>query len=218
MDTAVSIRDLHFGWPELSVGQGDKIFIQGVSGSGKTTLLSLLAGVLKPDGGRITLLGQDITQMNSAARDRFRADHIGFIFQQFNLIPYLSVIENVMLACAFSHRRKARTQSKNGVETCAEQLIERLGLSEPALLKKPVVELSVGQQQRVAAARSLIGSPEMIIADEPTSSLDDANRKTFLELLFNECEEAGTTLIFVSHDTGLSARFDRTVHLAARHS
>jgi putative ABC transport system ATP-binding protein len=170
--------------------------------------------VLIPQHGEIVVLGRRMDGLNSAERDRFRADHIGFIFQLFNLVPYLSVLENVTLPCQFSRARRAAV-SRNGVHVRDEaaRLLAHLDLDE-AFLARPVTALSVGQQQRVAAARALIGRPEILIADEPTSSLDTDRRAAFLELLFQECEAAGTTLMFVSHDATLEPFFDRAIPLA----
>jgi putative ABC transport system ATP-binding protein len=221
---AVCIDSLEFGWrrdaepvlaiDHLRIGRGERIFIEGPSGSGKSTLLSLLAGVLVPRKGEVAIHGVKISRLSGAARDRLRADNIGYIFQMFNLIPYLSVIENVLLPCKFSRRRREKTGGLEGAgKTEAVRLLQTLGMGEPATLKTPVTELSVGQQQRVAAARALIGRPGLIIADEPTSALDVSHRETFIQLLFQECEQEGNTLVFVSHDTSLAGMFDRTVPL-----
>lgn len=220
----VDLSSVRFTWPgaaaatidiaSLRVEHGEKIFLRGPSGSGKSTLLSLLAGVLTPDSGEVRVLGRDIGSLGGAARDRFRADHIGFIFQMFNLIPYLSVVENACLPCGFSAGRRARAGGSDAaVGREAVRLLGHLDMADEALLRRRVTELSVGQQQRVAAARALIGSPELVIADEPTSSLDADRRSAFLELLFRECAAAGTTLIFVSHDASLEALFDRAIAL-----
>jgi len=227
MDTItplLKVENLRFRWPsgprdvvdipELSIQQGERVFIKGESGSGKTTLLSLLGGINLPDSGRINLLGTDIGQLKQSHRDQFRADHIGFVFQLFNLIPYLSVIENITLACAFSSQRKAKALVKSStLEDEAYRLLSHLQLQDRSLLNKPVSDLSVGQQQRVAAARALIGSPELIIADEPTSALDADTREHFLSLLLSECEHSGSTVLFVSHDPSLEKTFDRSIHL-----
>jgi putative ABC transport system ATP-binding protein len=198
----------------MTIQAGERVFIAGPSGSGKTTLLSLLAGVITPQQGSVTVLNQRINGLGSAARDRFRADHIGFVFHLFNLLPYLSVVENVTLPCLFSRRRVQRIRAQGRTPKAeAQRLLRQLNLTDPKVLNRPVTELSVGQQQRVAAARALIGGPEILIADEPTSSLDAANRCSFLDLLFRECQTTGATLLFVSHDTSLASRFDRTVHL-----
>jgi putative ABC transport system ATP-binding protein len=220
----LSLQKLCFTWPkqvtpvldieQLQIESGEQLFLMGPSGSGKTTLLGILAGIIKPQQGEVTVLGQNIASLKGAAGDRFRANHIGFIFQMFNLIPYLSVQENVILPCRFSQSRKeAALRHSSGLEKEARRLLGHLRLDSRELINKPVVELSVGQQQRVAAARALIGSPELLIADEPTSSLDSEHREAFIQLLFEECALAGTTLIFVSHDTSLAGLFHRTIRL-----
>ena len=193
---------------------GEKVFLKGPSGSGKTTLLGLLGGVYVPQTGTIELLGQNLASLSAVERDRFRADHTGYIFQMFNLLPYLSVVENVTLPCRFSTLRRQRALERHSDLTVAAlDLLNGLGLADPALLARRVTELSIGQQQRVAAARALIGSPELVIADEPTSALDADSREAFLRLLFAECDAAGSTLLFVSHDSSLEALFDRALSL-----
>lgn len=224
LSPAIEIDSLEYRWskegpltidiPLLSILRGEKVFIQGASGSGKSTLLSLVGGVLLPQSGKLSVLGQNISQLSPARRDNFRAEHIGFIFQMFNLLPYLTVIENVLLPCRFSVRRKNNVLSRNiSLNAEAERLLAHLDINDE-LLHKPVNGLSVGQQQRVAAARALIGSPELIIADEPTSALDADRRMRFLALLQNECTEQNSTLIFVSHDRSLEKQFDRSIHFA----
>ena len=221
---SVDVSGLCFSWhsydplleiDSLQIKRGERIFIEGPSGSGKSTLLSLIAGVVTPQKGTITINDQLVSALNGADRDRFRADHIGFIYQMFNLIPYLSVVENVTLPCRFSLRRREKAAARSSsFEAEAMRLLKSLGLDSASVIKKPANELSVGQQQRVAAARALIGAPEIIIADEPTSSLDTDYRKAFIRLLFQECDPKETTLIFVSHDTTLANLFDRTIRLA----
>jgi len=221
-ELVVDLASVRFAWSaadpllldidSLRIACGERVFLRGPSGSGKSTLLSLLAGVVSAREGKVAVLGHDLSGLSGAQRDRFRADHIGFIFQLFNLIPYLSVVENVVLPCGFSQRRKARTGGDPGRE--AVRLLEHLDMAGAAVLGRPVTELSVGQQQRVAAARALIGAPELVIADEPTSSLDADRRRAFLDLLFRECAPERTTLVFVSHDASLADRFDRTIELA----
>ncbi|WP_462322906.1 ABC transporter ATP-binding protein [Halochromatium sp.] len=226
MNPIVALHQLRFRWraqgPDilaidaLEVAAGERLFVEGSSGSGKSTLLGLLAGVNQPQQGRIEVLGQRLDQLGSAARDRFRADHIGYIFQLFNLIPYLGIIDNVTLPARFSHRRRKRALARStSLAAEAKRLLGHLDLDQPGLLQQPVNELSIGQQQRVAAARALLGAPELLIADEPTSSLDADRRRAFLELLFAECAEMGSTLIFVSHDASLEGLFDRTLRLPA---
>lgn len=196
----------------LRVSQGETLFIYGPSGSGKTTLLNLITGVLLPQQGKIGVLGNDLTKQKQAQRDRFRVDHFGIIFQQFNLIPYLNVIENITLPCKFSERRKLRLEVEHKSQTDESQrLLSALGLTDSNLVQRNVTELSTGQQQRVAAARALIGSPEIIIADEPTSALDADAKQGFLSLLFQETHKSNSSLIFVSHDRSLSGEFDRVV-------
>lgn len=220
-DPIVHLRDIHFRWPgqvhdllqipELLVQQGEHLFIKGPSGSGKTTLLNLLAGVNLPTVGSVNILGTSLAALSHAGRDRFRADHLGIIFQQFNLLPYLSILENVLLPCGFSARKR---QQAGDQRQSALRLLDHLGI--PAnLLHQSVDKLSVGQQQRTAVARALIGNPEIVIADEPTSALDSDNRDRFLELLFQETEAQGSTLIFVSHDQHIAAQFSHVVDLRA---
>ena len=224
-ETVVDIVDLRFRWaagseftlaiPSFAARAGERIFLYGPSGSGKSTLLGLLGGVLVPEHGRITLLGSELTRLRSTARDRFRADHIGFLFQQFNLVPYLSVIDNVLLPCRFSPRRAARASAAGGSPYDeARRLLTHLELAE-TLYRREVARLSVGQQQRVAAARALIGRPEIVIADEPTSALDAERQQAFLALLARDCAAAGSTLLFVSHDRRLAAGFDHELSLPA---
>jgi putative ABC transport system ATP-binding protein len=221
---AIKITDLRFGWrknlpevlhiPELEVAHGERIFIRGSSGSGKSTLLALIAGVNLPSSGEVEVLGNTINRLSGSRRDHFRSDHIGFVFQMFNLIPYLSVLENVALPCHFSHSRKQKaTVSGMSLYGEATRLLTHLDMAHADLLHRPVTELSVGQQQRVATARALIGAPEIIIADEPTSALDSDMRQTFIRLLFQECDATGSTLLFVSHDKQLESLFERHVSM-----
>lgn len=220
----IEIQNLVYRWPgrhgfRLSIPQflvrrGERVFLQGASGSGKSTLLSLLGGVLLPQPCHLRVLDTDITALSSSARDRFRVDHIGFLFQQFNLVPYLSVRENVLLPCRFSRRRHdSALENADSLEQSADRLLDQLGL-DSTLARQPVTSLSVGQQQRVAAARALIGHPELIIADEPTSALDAGRQAEFLDLLLERCEDEYVTLIFVSHDERLGSHFGRSVNLA----
>jgi putative ABC transport system ATP-binding protein len=217
---AVALSDVRFAYKagrdvlaieRLSIARGETVFLHGPSGSGKTTLLGLLAGVLQANRGEVRVLGEDFTTMSSGARDAFRARHLGYVFQMFNLIPYLSVRENILIPIRLDAGRRARLGGQSfdvAVREVAGQLdIERY-------LDTPIGELSVGQQQRVAAARALIGHPEVVIADEPTSALDTDRREQFLQLLFRSCEKANATLVFVSHDHTLMPLFSRIVELA----
>ncbi|RJG42058.1 ABC transporter ATP-binding protein [Motilimonas pumila] len=221
--TLLRIQDLKFGWrenqpltlsiPALTIAQGEKVFLKGPSGSGKSTLLGLITGINQAASGSIEILGSEMTKLSNKAKDHFRADHLGYIFQQFNLLPYLSLIENVSLPCHFSQSRKAKALQLSGsLEQEAKRLLDHLEIPA-ALLHRPVTELSIGQQQRVAAARALIGRPAFLIADEPTSSLDTDARESFIKLLFNECDQADISLIFVSHDPSLQPLFSRHINL-----
>ncbi len=222
-DAVISIDGLRFGWPgepslcldieRFDVAAGERLFLYGPSGSGKSTLLNLIGGVLAPPSGAVRLLGHSLERLSSARRDRLRVDHVGFIFQQFNLIPYLSVIDNVLLPCRFSRKRRAAALADGGdLRSAAGRLLGHLDLAA-GLWRKSATALSVGQQQRVAAARALIGRPEVVVADEPTSALDAERQGAFIDLLMGECARAGTTLVFVSHDRRLAGHFTRTVAL-----
>ena len=222
-DAAIALRDISFAWPghtaptltidEFSVAAREHVFVSGPSGSGKSTLLALIGGIIVPGQGSVSILGSSLQQLPAARRDRFRVDHIGFIFQQFNLIPYLSILDNVMLPCQFSAYRQQRVLAQGlDLRSAAESLLRSLDLA-PALWSRPVTQLSIGQQQRVAAARALIGRPEIVVADEPTSALDSNRQQAFLDLVQHECEQAGASLIFVSHDLRLAERFTRRIAL-----
>lgn len=224
MESVIEIRALAFRWrrhdpvvlslDSLNIQKGERVFVEGPSGSGKSTLLSLLAGVTVPEEGELGVLGNRLDRLSSVRRDHFRANHIGYIFQMFNLIPYLSMLENVLLPCRFSKLRRQRARERSQtLEAEARRLLAHLDMANDDFLKRPVTALSVGQQQRVAAARALMGSPELLIADEPTSALDSNRREAFIRLLFRECASAGSTLVFVSHDTTLEELFDRTIRL-----
>ncbi len=222
LEPAIDITGLEFGWPgsatllqiaQLRVDNGERVFLTGASGSGKSTLLGLIGGVLQPRRGSIRLLGLPVSELRASERDRFRGEHLGYIFQMFNLIPYLSLLDNVILPLQFSPARAERLGSTTPQEE-AVRLLAALGLGSRDLLSRSVVELSIGQQQRVAAARALIGRPQLLIADEPTSSLDADARADFLRLLMRECRQSGTAVLFVSHDRSLSSLFDRALALA----
>lgn len=201
--------------PSFTLKRGERVFISGPSGCGKSTLLSLIAGVLTPQEGEIAVAGARIDALSGAKRDCFRGDQIGYIFQSFNLISYLSIIENALIPCRLSRVRRDRAAKRFGDEIkAAKELLERLDLS-PSLWDKPVSRLSVGQRQRVAAARALIGSPPLLIADEPTSSLDENRREYFLRLLLQACADGGASLLFVSHDRTLANSFDRAERFEA---
>ncbi|MFZ6779914.1 ABC transporter ATP-binding protein [Undibacterium sp. Ji83W] len=220
---ALSLRNVQFRWQagqaacldieSLSISKGESVFLYGPSGSGKSTLLSLAGGIITPQRGQVTVLGSELGALSGAARDRFRVDHAGFIFQQFNLIPYLSMLENVLLPCRLSVRRQQRASAVHGSpREAAIALLSTLGL-DAHLYQRHVTGLSIGQQQRVAAARALIGQPEIIIADEPTSALDADRQKDFIALILQQCASHGSSLLFVSHDHRLASQFSRELDL-----
>lgn len=221
---AVRIADLRFAWPgrthfELNidafeVAPRERLLLLGPSGAGKSTLLSLLCGIASPDRGRIEVLGNDLAAMRGPARDRFRAEHYGIVFQMFNLLPYATALDNVLLALSFAPGRRARAAANGSPRDEARRLLAALGLDQALADHGLAASLSVGQQQRVAAARALIGAPEVIVADEPTSALDTEAQDAFLSLLFDQVTAAHAALIMVSHDERLGARFDRVVRLS----
>lgn len=189
--------------PSWSVADEEHVFIHGPSGAGKSTLLGLISGLLCPSHGQLSVFGQRLDQMSNGQRDQFRATHIGYVFQQFNLIPYLNAFDNILLANQFSKKAKTN-QLNNEVKT----LLNTLQISESQWYK-PARNLSSGQQQRVAIARALINKPKLLIADEPTSSLDTENRDAFMSLLMSMVTEHKMTILFVSHDMSLSNYFNR---------
>jgi putative ABC transport system ATP-binding protein len=217
---AVQLKDIVFGYDrnkpvlqveEFSVSRAKRVFLFGPSGSGKTTLLGLITGILQPQRGSCMVLGQEMTKLSQTKRDLLRGAEMGYIFQGLNLIPYLTVRGNVALPCQIHGQRRKRILAGT-LQQEVERLTRRLEL-EDELLDRGVKKLSTGQQQRVAIARAVIGQPQLVIADEPTSSLDTDRREAFLELLFEVCEEANATLIFVSHDRSLMGRFDERIAL-----
>ena len=214
------LEDIRYRWPgrasfglhvpDLTLAPAETVLLLGESGSGKSTLLSLICGTIIAGSGRISVAGIDIAALSAGKRDRFRAEQIGLIFQQFNLLPFASVQDNILLPLQFAPERRKRVAD---LQAEAKRLCRDLGLPD-GMMSARAGALSVGQQQRVAAARALIGTPPLIIADEPTSSLDAATQATFLELLFAQSRAHGTTLLMVSHDARLSGQFDRVLHMA----
>lgn len=210
--SAVWIEKLRFGYGAAPVLELNRLHIPasshtlicGESGCGKSTLLNLLAGILVPQSGRLEILGTALPQLSASARDRFRAAHIAVIFQQFNLIPYLSVLDNMLLALRIAGQKKTESELL--------AVLEHLQLAEAA--KKKPAELSYGQKQRAAAARALVLDAELILADEPTSALDDTNARLFLDLLFREAETKNRTVVVISHDLRHRRRFDQVLNLA----
>jgi putative ABC transport system ATP-binding protein len=220
MSAAVVMQDVSFGYEarspivqvkDLQIEKGKRVFLHGSSGSGKSTLLGLIAGVLLPQQGSCEVLGKELTQLSLSARDRHRGSEMGYIFQSFNLIPYLTVKENIELPCRVHGKRRKRITAPT-LDEEVERIARRLDIHD--FLDRGVTRLSTGQQQRVAIARAVIGSPRLVIADEPTSALDTDRQERFLQLLLEVCDEARATLIFVSHDTSLMAHFDQRISLA----
>lgn len=216
---SLALKDVRYNWPgrasfgldvpHFVLGASETVLLLGESGSGKSTLLSLICGTITPRAGRVEVGGTDLAGLSAAGRDRFRAEQIGVIFQQFNLLPFGSVMDNILLPLRFAperHKRVTRPREE------AAALCSALGLPE-TVLNARAGRLSVGQQQRVAAARALIGQPPLIIADEPTSALDATTQATFLDLLFAQSRANGTALLMVSHDARLASHFDRVVEM-----
>lgn len=212
--SAIALRNLHFAYaaqtllhiPDWQVPLGARIFLRGASGSGKSTLLGLLCGVLRPASGELRVLGQDLARMGGRARDRFRARHLGVVFQQFNLVPWLSVRDNVRLAAHFAGAPK-------NLDAQLAELSAQLNLG-PELLERKAGALSIGQQQRVAVMRALINRPAILLVDEPTSALDQENRDAFMRLLLQTVDACEATLLFASHDQTLAEHFSHHLSMA----
>ena len=202
-------KDFKIFIPELKISEGEKVLLLGESGSGKTTLLSLVSGFLSPISGDIYLNEKNINSLSARSRDQYRSDNIGIIFQQFNLLPYANVIDNVILPLYFSKVRASKiiNQKETAVNLCKSLRLPDTVTSMQAS------NLSVGQQQRVAVARALIGNPSLVIADEPTSSLDSDAQNIFLDLMFAQIEKNNSSLLMVSHDISLSSYFDRVIDI-----
>jgi len=216
----IDIRSLRFQYPGTSepildietfqMKAAEKIFLFGTSGSGKSTLLEILSGVLPAVAGEVYVCGQNLNVMTSAERDRFRAENMGYVFQSFNLIPYLNVRENILLPLRLNPKAHTRLLGQEP-EDRVRFLCGQLGIEK--LLRKNILELSVGQQQRVAVARALLTRPKLLLADEPTSALDFDHREKFLQLIFEIGVEEKLGVFFVSHDRSLKGLFDRALDL-----
>lgn len=201
--------------PSLKVKRGAAILVQGENGSGKTTLLRVISGLIQPVNGKLKVLGEDLNALPPGQKDQFRADHIGFIFQRFNLLPYLPALDNILLPCGFSKTRKAQVLSQGTTAQFeAYQLMARLKLEDPSRLRVQTGKLSLGLQQRVAIARALIGQPGLILADEPAASLDSGSRQLVYELLLSICKETNATLICISHDNQGDRGFDQVLSMS----
>ena len=215
----LKLRKVFFRWPgrssfslslaDLTVSFGEKLLLLGASGTGKSTLLSVISGTLLPDQGSVEIAKTEITNLSASARDRFRAEQLGVIFQQFNLLPFGSVADNILLPLRFAPIRRNRVKD---AKSEVARLCAALGLPVD-IGREKASSLSVGQQQRVAVARALIGHPPLIIADEPTSALDINSQDAFLDLLFTQAQTQGTSIVMVSHDERLRPRFDRILHM-----
>ena len=215
---SISITDLSFAYAgengfdlaisKLALDTGKTHVLLGPSGSGKTTLLNLLAGTLRPNRGSVAVAGQDLTAISNAKMDRFRGEHIGFIFQTLNLIPWLSARDNIALGVAFAPSRRARLQAS--LDDSIGALVAQMQIDDQLLIM-PAGELSIGQQQRVAAARALIGAPDIILADEPSSALDTQNTELFFDLLMGNLDRTRQTLLVVSHDPRITGYFDQVL-------
>ena len=188
---------------EFLVPAGEQMVLVGKSGCGKTTLLHIISGISRPDSGKVRVSDWDITLMTETECDRFRAEHIGYVFQTFNLLRGFSALENVMLAMRFTGRRVDRPR--------ALHLLERVGLGH-RITHKPT-QLSVGEQQRVAVARALANRPKLLLADEPTANVDSGHQQQILDLLRETCREEKVSLVLVTHSPEVAKQFDRVERL-----
>ncbi|MEN0110329.1 MAG: ABC transporter ATP-binding protein [Planctomycetota bacterium] len=185
--------------PALDVAEGEQVVLRGRSGCGKTTLLNAIGGLTTIDSGSIVVRGTDVTKLGEAARDRFRARHIGYVFQTFNLLPGFSALENVLLGMTFTGQRSDRGR--------AAALLERVGLGHRTTHKPQA--LSVGEQQRTAVARALVNRPSLLLADEPTANVDPAHQQQVIDLLREACREEGVAMLLVTHADEVAEQFDR---------
>ena len=195
----VAVLDL----PSFDLAQGEQVLLMGRSGCGKTTLLHIIAGITTPDSGTVEIAGLNLTKLSEAARDRFRAQHLGYVFQTFNLLAGFTALENVLLAMSFTGRRSD--------ESRARQLLDRVGLGH-RLTHRPA-QLSVGEQQRVAVARALVNRPQLLLADEPTANVDARNQQQIVDLLREQCREENVSLLIVTHAPEVARQFERVEHL-----
>jgi ABC-type lipoprotein export system ATPase subunit len=189
--------------PRLELAAGEQVVIRGRSGGGKTTLLNVIAGLATVDEGRVAVNGVDITRLPEVGRDRFRARHIGFVFQTFNLLAGFSALENVLLGMTFTGQKSDPHR--------AEELLGRVGLGH-RLTHKPAA-LSVGEQQRVAVARALVNRPCLLLADEPTANIDPAHQQAVIDLLREVCRAESVAMLLVTHSDEVAQQFDRVEHL-----
>ena len=214
MDPIVRIADLHFRYPEgafvlrvprLEVATGETVAVIGPSGSGKTTLLHLVAGIVQPEQGRVVTQGVEVSDLDDAARRSFRVRQIGLVFQEFELLEYLDVLDNILLP----YRINSSLRLSDAVRERATGLAERLGIADK--LHRLPRRLSQGERQRAAVCRALVTGPELLLADEPTGNLDPRNKQRVLDSLFDCVAETGTTLVAVTHDHDILKRFARVI-------
>jgi ABC-type lipoprotein export system ATPase subunit len=189
--------------PEFEVAAGEQVVLVGRSGCGKTTLLHVIAGISRPTAGRVKLDGWDVTLMEEAEVDQFRAERIGYVFQTFNLLPSFTALENVLLGMTFGRVKPDRERARH--------LLRRVGLEHRLTHKPPM--LSVGEQQRVAVARALANRPKVLLADEPTANIDGANQQSVINLLRETCEEQRVALVLVTHSPQVAGQFGRVEQL-----
>lgn len=210
----IQIQDLQFGYastnfrltvPVLDASAGEKVAVIGASGSGKTTLLNLIAGILRPQKGTVHVGGKQVGALSDDGRRNFRITNIGFVFQNFELLDYLNVLDNILHPYRITRALKLNT----AVRTRAVGLARRMGIGDK--LKRRADDLSQGEKQRAAICRALLINPKLILADEATGNLDPENKMRILELLFDSVAEHGATLIAVTHDHDLLPRFDRVI-------
>ena len=210
----IALDNLNFEYPQtgfrlavesLEIARGEKVAVVGPSGSGKTTLLNLIAGILIPDSGSVTVNDIQVSQLSDAQRRNFRIANVGFVFQQFELIGYLSVFDNIRLAYLINNSLSETAETGERVK----QLAEAVGIADK--LRRPIHQLSQGEQQRVAICRALLTNPDLILADEPTGNLDPDNKQRILDVLFEQVDHGGQTLLVVTHDMEIVERFERQV-------
>ena len=200
------------GVPALRVAPGERVAIVGPSGSGKTTLLHLMAGIVRPQRGRVSIAGTEVSALDEAESRAFRLAHIGLVFQEFELLEYLTVLENVLLPIRLDPARSPGPADRER----AEGLALRLGIAH--VLARHPRRLSQGERQRAAVCRALVTGPPLLLADEPTGNLDPPNKDLVLAALFEICREQGATLLTVTHDRDLVPQFDRAIDVKSFHS